>query len=193
MKDTRYGKTSGGNEVVYYYLSDGKDVFRLIEGLLKKLHTNLFVYPNNSVRFVQGYKSENDNVLCVMILSNDAIAENSNLRGREVLSADEVGEYANKLIKELDFKVDTIELVNGLYAIDVTEFVDDDTKIYELYMKLFNQDADFYLQMGDDVELFTWRPSVLETRYVIKPVITYQSGGSEPDFIQNSNDEVIFV
>lgn len=193
MKDTRYGKTSGGNEVVYYYLSDGKDVFRLIEGLLRKLHTNLFVYPTNSVRFKQGYKNEEDNVLCVMILSNDAMAEKPDCRGKDVLAANEVEEYMKELLNDIGFEVGTIEMVNGLYAIDITEFVDDNEKICRLYERFLNQDADFCLQMGEDVGVLTWRPSVLESRYVLKPVITSQSKGSEPDFIQNGENKIVFV
>lgn len=187
MKDTRYGKTVKGNEIIYYYLSDAKDLFRLVDELTRKLHVNLLIAPGNSVRFKKGYKSEANNVVFAMILAEENRGEVKEADTKNAISAGEVDDCFEKFLGDLP----KFELENGLYAVDVTDIIDDNEKMYEIYGKLFNKDADFYLEMGGSTNKFSWKPTVLGEKYIIRPAVSNVSA-DEPDFIQNGKDKIVF-
>ena len=188
MKDTRYGKTVKGNEVVYYYLSDAKDLFRLVDKLTKNLHVNLFVSSQNSIRYKKGYKGEDNSVLLTMILAEENRGEIKETDVKNAISAGEVDDYFEEFLGDLP----KFELENGLYAVDVTDIIDNDEKAYKIYEKLFNENADFYLEMGGSINKFSWKPTVLGEKYIIRPAVSNVSA-DEPDFIQNGEDKIVFI
>ena len=188
MKDTRYGKTAKGNEIIYYYLSDAKDLFRLVDELTRKLHVNLLITSGNSVRFKKGYKSEANNVVFAMILAEENRGEVKGANVKNAISAGEVDDYFEEFLGDLP----KFELESGLYAVDVTDIIDDSEKMYEIYEKLFNKDADFYLEMGGSINKFSWKPTVLGEKYIIRPAVINVSA-DKPDFIQNGEDKIVFI
>lgn len=171
MKDVRSSKTTNLRiECVNYYLSDTGDVFRVINEISK-------VLGGAKMRNLSGYvfryaKFTDMELLIVAALPKE---ECFTRKIKHSLYADELEDFTRNQVKDLG--VDITELEDGMYAVDVSEYLQDITKLSEICSTLLSTDKDIWLNMGEGLtERIAWKPDYINNHYVLVQSIIPSSG-----------------
>ena len=165
MRDVRAGKTDELHvDCVTYYLSDSKDVFRVINeisratGGIVKIGELPYVF-----RYARG-NEETGEVLVVVCVGKDD--ECSRVPKKEDnVKAGELENHIKQLLNGLNY----FEMENGLYAVEPP--LDDAEELSRVCSKLLCADADIWLYMGDCPQRIAFKPDYIEDKYVLAQYI----------------------
>lgn len=176
MEDVRSGKTTGKElPLVIYYLSEPKDVFRLVNEISKVLGR---CRVSDLDRTVFRYAEVEDNqILLALSLEREDIGVREGIT--ECLACDlesEVSKYTEGL--------NLFEMSNGLYAVDISEYLDNKEKLRDIFLTLLDASKDIYLDMSNSCERIAWNPDYIDGKYVLAQGIITSTRGREDDYKQ---------
>lgn len=160
MRDTRLGKTDNLKApIVIYYLSDTKDVFRVVNEISKALGA----VSIGELPYVYRYSKGNDDSGEVMVVCSIGKKEacERKPKNEDVLSAGDFDDNVKELLNGVDF----FEMPNGFYAVKVD--IENNQEVTDLCEKLLNTSADLWLQMGNSAERVAFKPDYIDGQYVL--------------------------
>lgn len=185
MRDARVGKSDINRiGVVTYYLSEAKDVFRLVNEISKALNGTKMKDLNTCV-FRYNRSEEVGEVFISVAFEKEDISKGKVKKNCNPLSAGEFDEACFKLISDisegLDVNLPHFETDKGLYAVDVTGYLDDTNTLSELCLAFLNAKSDIWLNVDVDVDRIAWKPDYIDGKYVFVQASIPSSKGEVND------------
>lgn len=192
MRDVRIGKSDNMEVgVVTYYLSDSKDIFRVVNQISKALEgVKMIDIPGYVFRYDRG-----DEVGEILVVASFGETETGK-RKADVISAGKFEEVTldiiDKVSEELGLELEFIELSNGFYAVDVDKYVKENSEVLsKLSENFLNSKSDIWLNMGEDIGRVGWKPDYLDGRYVFAQALIPYS--EDKDAVNTIKDVVVTI
>lgn len=192
MRDVRIGKSDNMEVgVVTYYLSDSKDIFRVVNQISKALEgVKMIDIPRYVFRYARG-----DEAGEILVVASFGETETGK-RKADVISAGKFEEVTldiiDKVSEELGLELEFIELSNGFYAVDVDKYVKENSEVLsKLSENFLNSKSDIWLNMREDIGRVGWKPDYLDGRYVFAQALIPYS--EDKDAVNTIKDVVVTI
>lgn len=192
MRDVRIGKSDNMEVgVVTYYLSDSKDIFRVVNQISKALEgVKMIDTPGYVFRYASG-----DEAGEILVVASFGETETGK-RKADVISAGKFEEATldiiDKVSEELGLELEFVELSNGFYAVDVDKYVKENSEVLsKLSENFLNFKSDIWLNMGEDIGRVGWKPDYLDERYVFAQALIPYS--EDKDAVNTIKDVVVTI
>lgn len=161
MKDVRIGKTDDlGVSCVTYYLSDTKDIFRVVNEVSKALGG---IGKIGELPYIFRYNKGNDETGEILVVVSVGKEDEYPRvpKKEEVITAEDLEDHVKQLLDGLNY----FEMDNGLFAVEVP--LEDMDGLSEVCSKLLCADADIWLYMGDCPQRIAFKPDYIDNKYVL--------------------------
>lgn len=187
MRDVRMGKSDNREvDLVTYYLSDSKDIFRIVNQISKAMQGVKMV---DILGYVFRYviSQEVGEILVVASFGEKEIGE----RRVSVVSAGDFDETTINIIHEvsegLNITLEFSELSNGFYAVNIDKYVKEDLEVLsKLCEKFLSFKSDIWLNMGENIGRVGWKPDYIDNKYVFaQSLIPYSKDKDALNSIKN--------
>ena len=187
MRDVRTGKSDNREvDLVTYYLSDSKDIFRIVNQISKAMQgVKMVDIPGYVFRYVSS--QEVGEILVVASFGEKEIGE----RRVSVVSAGDFDETTINIIHEvsegLNITLEFSELSNGFYAVNIDKYVKEDLEVLsKLCEKFLSFKSDIWLNMGENIGRVGWKPDYIDNKYVFaQSLIPYSQDNDALNTIKN--------